>query len=168
MRRLTFGLASAFITFVIGISFSTFLFRHQTPQVKRLENYGARPAEDKIVEAVLRYQIQHYSAEVKQPTYFLSYGNDNDPSAEIMARLQEDYLHVNGLSQLSHNTNRYYYRGEDEQELIIRVGNIKWISPTEILVGGSYRSRGNIVDAYIYHVVLDNNQWIVKDSELIS
>ena len=89
----------------------------------------------------------------------------------MVVGLQREGLSVRRISQLGMNRGAIfdcYYCAQGPAEFILRVGNIRWVNDNEVLVGSSSRRWSLNTDrAYLYHVVLQGNRWVIKDYELL-
>ena len=173
MRILAIRVFVALLTFLIGL----LCFAVSRPARLELRNCVVNfedtrtAAEVEIATTVFRYNIQELFFDVESPTYFLSENEDRDAREEVVSRLRDEGLPVRRLSQLGMNRclqiDCVYCPKAPESELILRLGKIRWLNDREVLVGGSGRRWYLNARAFLYHVVLEGNRWIVKHYELL-
>lgn len=176
MRRLATYLLTLLLAFVIGVAVFKF---YRTHLVSGLSNCEILPTEEElqkyrdennIAEAVFRYQIQYQTLSIKQATFFLCVGPDNNPRDEIIEHLHASgyvvrkILDIGLTGRPTYDNFDYYY-----SEVILRVGDIHWKSDGEVIVGGSYRQwmNGN-EQVFVYRLIREGSDWKVVQSELIS
>ena len=186
MKHLVIHLAVALAMFTIGTTTHTLFSIRSDSEIKAHEVAKSRAQEEsKITQAVFRHQIGAASSSSLNTyappgtflntytpftdslpnTYYLSCYNYEDPSDQIMARLAfAKEIRVRKLSELPLDG----YVNDGQGRIFLRVGNIRWISANEVIVGGSYRNGWNMAQAYVYRVVRDKGGWRVISSETIS
>jgi hypothetical protein len=164
MRHL-FHLIVALTMFMIGTSASALL--SHTSKSKSSENTISRLAEETAIQyVVFRHQIEQ-NPNLERNIYYLSCYNYSDPSAGIMIYLNENGLPAKPLSQLHYDS---YFPNGGEIRVFVRVGSIRWVSDSEVVVAGSLRASGlrNDSQAYMYRLVRDDRGWKIISSETIS
>ncbi len=121
--------------------------------------------EDEIRETVFRYQFDHNASgqQKRAKAYFLSIcDKDRDPSDEFMKRFAGYKPPVRKASACRTNaTNGVVDKRTGEQGLLFRVTGIKWISDTEVQVGGGYYEAGLSASGNTYTVKKANRKWKV-------
>ncbi|HLX95794.1 MAG TPA: hypothetical protein VKU37_08625 [Verrucomicrobiae bacterium] len=125
---------------------------------------------DDIREAVLRYQFDH-NASGQQKTakvYFIGVGEKaTDPSDDLIKRFADHKPPVRKASA------SHYVQGKGildkktgEQGLAFNVGNIKWISDTEVEVYGGYYEGNLSSSGNTYTVKKESGKWIVTKDKI--
>lgn len=169
MKRLIVGLAVFCFAFGTGLLTNVALFGNDTACCSMPIEKARVRWQEKINEAVFRYQIGHFTP-VETAVYYLSVANDSDPGAETIASLKNSKLPVRRLSELDTYPTTFscYYCPDSETEFILRVGSVRWLSEDEVIVGGSLRRwRGNVDQAYLFRVVRERMIWVVKEHEVL-
>jgi hypothetical protein len=169
MKRFITHLVIALATFMVGVSATTLFpaFNH-TPESKLSERAAVRFVEEaEITGTVFRQQMEP-EANPELKTYYLSCHNYSDPPEEVMTYLVKNGLPVKALSQAQN----YSYRPNAAGRVFIRVGSVKWVSDTEVVVGGSVRDdtawSNHDTRTYIYRLVRGDKGWKVISTETIS
>ncbi|GEM_PF-4425061 len=125
--------------------------------------------EDAIKTAVLRYQYEQNPFGLPQDieVCFVSVGDpvlESDPTDDFLKRFQGLNLAVKKVSQCKFNASV-----EDAETglkgKICQVKNIIWINDAEVEVSGGIYFGLLAAGGYIYHVVWENNEWIVKEAQ---
>ena len=169
MKHFMIHLAIALATFVMGASATTlFPTFNRTPELKSSEGAAARLAEEvEITGIVFRQQIEPESTPGLK-TYYLSCHNYSDPPDEVMTYLVKNGLPVKALSQVQNHS----YSPNVTGRVFIRVGSVKWVSDTEVVVGASFRNDGawsnHDTRAYIYRLIRGDGGWRIISAETIS
>ena len=175
MRRIAVRILVALLTFSMGLFlFAIWQGAGHGPS-DRVVNLPAKEtksaAETEIAKTVFRFSIQQLFSDAESPTYFLGQHEDRDATEEVVVSLQREGLPVRRLSQLGMNRGVIfdcYYCPQATAEFILRIGRIRWVSDTEVFVGSSCRRWSLNADrAYLYHMVLEDNRWVIKDYELL-
>ena len=118
--------------------------------------------EDRVAEALFRHLLQEHQG---LRVYFLS-RDGADPSDDFMRRFQGErpLVKKNSLSV------RGKYRSILDKESgaiagIVSVGAVKWISDSEVEVGGAFYD-GEVIE-YRYRMARTNIGWIVTGKEFV-
>ncbi len=125
--------------------------------------------EDEIKTAVFLYQFEQNPSGLPQDikVCFLSLGApvlENEPTDYFLKRFQKQPFAVKKVSQCKVNV------GVEDKETglkgkICQVRNIKWINEAEVEVNGGIYFGLLAAGGYIYHVVWENDQWVVKEAK---
>lgn len=126
--------------------------------------------EDEIKTAVFLYQFEQNPSGLPQniDVRFLSVGDpvlEKDPTDYFLKRFQGEPFSVKKVSQCKLNA------GVEDRETglkgkICQVTSIKWVNDSEVEVTGGIYFDLMAAGGYIYHVVRENDQWIVKEAKL--
>lgn len=118
--------------------------------------------EDRVAEALIRHQLQEHQG---LRVYFVS-RDGADPSDDFMRRFpgETPLVKKNSLSV------RGKYRSILDKESgaiagIVSVGSVKWISDSEVEVGGGFYD-GEVIE-YRYRMARTNFGWIVSGKEFV-
>ena len=118
--------------------------------------------EDRVAEALFRHLLREHQG---LRVYFLS-RDGADPSDDFMRRFQGEtpLVKKNSLSV------RGKYRSILDKESgaiagIVSVGSVKWISDSEVEVGGGFYD-GEVIE-YRYRMARTNIGWIVSGKEFV-
>jgi hypothetical protein len=145
---------------------------------------GARPVprtlisrsvyEDDVLEAVFRHQFGHDASGLqwRAKVFFLSV-YDKDPSNNLMDRFEGHEPPVKRVSECEISAKtaggsdiHVVDRDTGEPGLICRVERITWVSDTEAEVEGGYYAGGRAASGYLYRVVREGEEWVVKKETL--
>ena len=166
MRRLAVRLAVAFLTFYLGVlvfdNLRVWKMHHDAPIARERTR-----SEDKILEIVLRFEMTHFTPDLSDSVYYLSYFRV-DPSAAVMNELQVKKLPVRRLSELDRGglTQHSNHLVLGDTEFILSVARIQWINKDEVLAVGSLRRGSNKLDrAFMFHLVREGASWVIKGYE---
>lgn len=121
-------------------------------------------AEDEIREVTFRYQFLHNASGLQQNAkiYFLAIADEHgDPTDEFMERFADDKPTVKKKSQAKVGGDGVKDRDTGEIGLIFRVDNIKWVSDTEVEVGGGYYEAGLSSSGNTYFLKKQKDRWVV-------
>ncbi len=137
--------------------------------------------EDDIREVVFRYRIGNRYVEFsKSPTFLTIDGKD--PSDEFMARfagLQPPvkkgsgaYVKENPFEDPPGDPNKWDRmrgklrdRSNDERAFSVHVGEISWITPTQVEIWGGTYCGWTCGDAGVFRVVKKDGRWVVEEYE---
>ena len=158
MRRLSIRFAIALLTFVVGVSAATVWYMNRPTFSRAVE-------EENIIELVFRHQIEEEGKSEGVAVFFLSRGEDTDPSDEFMRRFV-DMPGVRKFSQGNKRGDGVTDKRTGERGVILKVHRIEWISDAEVKVGTGTYAWGMGQSGYVCRVGRDNGRWIVKDCEL--
>jgi len=120
-------------------------------------------AEDEIREVTFRYQFLHNASGLQQNAkiYFLAIGEEGgDPTDEFMERFADDKP-TNKKESQAKLGDGVKDRDTGERGLIFRVGNIKWVSDTEVEVEGGYYEAGLSSSGNTYFLKKQKDKWVV-------
>lgn len=177
MRRIAGRILVALLTFSVGLLlFATLqnaVHGLSSCVVSLAPKETKTAAEAEIARTIFRFSIQQLFADVESPTYYLAEHEDRDATEDVVVSLQGEGLPVRRLSQLGMNRGpsfdcHYCPHGSGSAEFILRIGRIRWVSDKEVFVGSSCRRWSLNADrAYLYHMVLEDNRWVIKNYELL-
>ena len=170
MKRLLIGLLAALLTFYLGIITSNLHLLWLSSRWS--ESVQDRQTErDNIYEAVFRYQMQLHQADTGRTVYFLAC-SDNNPSDEFMNRFRgttDDLRRISQVTATHRSLNMHSTLINWRDELILRVGDVRWLSDTEVVVGGTIRQWYiHREEAYLYRLVREADRWRVVETELLT
>jgi len=125
---------------------------------------GFLTARDDIVEAVFRHQIQKHRADV----YFLSLESGDDPTDEFMGRFKGNSL-IKRVSQSTFGSSYFVMDiNSKERGAVLHAGPIKPINDNEVEVYAMISTGRDGSRGYSYHLLHEENQWVVKAEQPIS
>jgi hypothetical protein len=118
--------------------------------------------QDRVAEALIRHLLQEHQG---LRVYFLS-RDGADPSDDFMRRFQGERPVIKKRSL----SVRGKYRSILDKEsgaiaAIVSVGSVKWISDSEVEVGGGFYD-GEVIE-YRYRMVRSNVGWSVSSKEFV-
>ena len=120
--------------------------------------------ETDIREAVFRYQFEHNASSKQQSAeyYCLVTKGPKDPPPELMKRFAGHAPVVVPVSECRIDIELGVSRGTvSGRGLMFNVGDIKWISPTEVEVTGGYYEHGLSSSGNVYRLKHDGGVWKV-------
>lgn len=157
-------------------------------QVSRTAPRAAQ--EDDIREAVLRYQIgsptsaPHTDAAAQEPSvtprpndgdvghrmYFLSLGNNKDPSDELMRRFQGSTIPIKKVSESYWDKKgklccQVKEKGSNTLGLIYSVSNIRWLDDDTVKAQSGYIAGGLFARSNTYTLAREGDKWKVQHIE---
>jgi len=122
-------------------------------------------AESDIQEAVLRYLFEHEAQQQKPYTKVLFILSEKkDPDDRFIARFKGHTPPVKKGSEsiIAGDIGGVRDKKTGEFGMLYRVGAIKWINESEVVVDGSYYVAYLFAAGCSYRVVHDGDKWIVK------
>ncbi|MGA1871053.1 MAG: hypothetical protein ACMUJM_21170 [bacterium] len=121
--------------------------------------------EEDIMEATFRYQFLH--DQYKTEVYFLSRGQNQDPTDEFMNRFEDHKPPVKKVSESRKTaTEGVIDRDTGEKGVIFNIQSIMWISESEVHVEGD-DYRGNVgASGSTYYLKKENGKWIVMEARM--
>ena len=176
MRRFTLRFSIALLTFVIGVVMATFWYFRPTyrrapdkPVISRTVDdkpvISRTAEEENIAEVVFRHQVSEEGRSERIAVFFLSRGEDTDPSDEFMRRF-EGMAHVRKFSQCNKRGDGVTDKKTGKRGMILKLHRIEWINDAEVEVGVGTYAWGWGQSWSVCRVVRDNNEWVVKGCEL--
>jgi hypothetical protein len=163
MKRLSLRLFIALLTFIIGVAIATFW--HFRPTVLRPSDkpvFTRTIEEENIAEAVFRYQFENCCVNPKYSVYFISRGDDLDPSDNFMKRFAGHNPPVKKVSQSVKVSDGVNDKETGERGVILGIHRIKWLNNAEIDVSVSEFVWGWGQSGSVCRVVRENDKWKVK------
>jgi hypothetical protein len=130
--------------------------------------------DDDVLEAVFRHQFGHDASGLqwRARVFFLSV-YDRDPSNNLMDRFEGHEPPVKRVSECEisgkapgSSAIHVVDSKTGEPGLICRVERIRWVSDTEAEVTGGYYAGGKAGSGYLYRVVREGEEWVVKKDTL--
>lgn len=124
--------------------------------------------EDNIREAVFRYQFVHNASGQQQSAkvYFLSVGDNEDPSDAFMARFDKHKLPVKKRSQATGNT-EVIDKETGERGLKFCVTTIEPLTEDKVVVDGGYYEAGLSASGNVYTVERKDQRWVVTKDKML-
>jgi len=118
-------------------------------------------AEDDIRDAVFRYQIHHYKADV----YFLAI-SDRDPSSSFMTRFKGCKPPVKKQSESKLDPGRGIKdRRTGARGVVLHSEAVKWLNKNTVEVTGDYFQNMRAGSGWIFRVALKNGRWVVTEAK---
>jgi hypothetical protein len=127
-------------------------------------------AEDDIREAVFRYIFQH-SATQQHPyakAFYIAVEQDKDPSEQFLKRFVGHQPPVRKRSQSTYSKDGMGVvvdKDTGEGGIQYSVGALKWVSPEEARLEGSYHVGPLFAGGCEYKVILEQKRWMVQGCE---
>ena len=124
--------------------------------------------QDEIREAVFRYQFEHNASGQQQTAkvYFLSFGKDQEPSDEFIARFKDHKPPVKKRSQ-SKGQFEVIDKETGERGLIFSAVSIQVIDTNTVEVDGGYYEAGLSASGNVYTVKRNHGKWIVTKDQML-
>ena len=121
--------------------------------------------EEAIREAVFRYQFWHNGSAQQQTAkvYFLSIGDDEDPSDAFMARFDKHTPPVKKRSQAKGNIDKE----TGKRGLIFWVATIGPLDEDKVAVDGGYYEDGLSASGNVYTVERKDDKWVVTKNQML-
>lgn len=163
MKRKVLHLGVGLFTLLIRLTLAGLWFeRGRFQQEPSYPVVSRSTEEDRIAEALFRHLLQEHQG---LKVYFLS-REGVDPNDDFMRRFQGE-VPVKKKESLS--THGQYRRILDKETGatagIVSVGSIKWISDSEVEIGGGFYD-GEVIE-YRYRMRHTNAGWIIRSSEFV-
>lgn len=130
--------------------------------------------EDDVLEAVFRHQFGDDASGLRwrARAFFLSV-YEKDPSNNLMDRFEGHEPPLKRVSEceisaIAAGSSAIHVVDSNTGEpgLICRVKRIRWVSDTEAEVEGGYYAGGRAASGYLYRVVREGEEWVVKKETL--
>jgi hypothetical protein len=156
----------SFVLALLIISSVSVLGRHAAQQTKPKLTQAD---EEAIREAVFRYQFEHNASAQKQTAkvYFLSIGDDKDPSDAFMARFDKHKPPVKKLSQAPGPLDVNGKEIGDPGGLIFSVTTIEPVDEDKVLVNGGYYEGNLSASGNVYAVERKDHKWVVTKDQML-
>ncbi len=125
-----------------------------------------------IREATFRYQFQKNASgqQQKAGAYFLSLGRDSKPEypdEDFLRRFVDVQPPVKSAAQCESSAEKGVRdKQTGVQGLIFYVGEIKWISDTEVEVSGGYYEAGLSASGNTYYLKKKDGKWVVERDQM--
>jgi hypothetical protein len=162
MKQKVLYLGIGLFTFVTLILSGLWLERRAYRQAPSYPEVSRSAEEDRVAEVLFRHLLQEHQG---LRVYFLS-RDGADPSDDFMRRFQgkkplikKKSLSVRGKYRNIHDKESGAIAG------IVSVGPVKWISDSEVEIGGSFYD-GEVIE-YRYRMARTNIGWIVSGKEFV-
>jgi hypothetical protein len=127
--------------------------------------------EDRIHEAIFRYQFENNASGwgKEANVYFLSVGNYEDPSPELLEQFSGHIPVVKPVSAstLEPGTAQVLDIETGLPGLIFRVDGIRWLSDNEVEVDGGYDEASESATGNIYRAIKQSDGWEVVDCQML-
>jgi hypothetical protein len=125
--------------------------------------------EDDIREAMYRYLINDYDPKREISAYFFSITENESPDPDFMKRFTGNIPPVKTVAgfHIGKTSNEVLDNETGKRGVRLFVGDIEWISSNEVNICAGYYYNGLASAGRLYHMVLDNGKWIVKDEKLL-
>ena len=161
MRRLIIYVLFALLTFSIGIG-SNSLINSRSKSAERISE------RDNIYEAVFRYEMAQHNSSVGRTVYFLSYGDDKIPSDKFLQRFRVSNISVKTSADPFLNTGGQFFGENALTELALYLTEVKWLSDSEVVVGGSCRGNWGYLYSYLFRVRREGDKWVIVEVKSIT
>lgn len=165
MKRFTSRSSIALLIFLIGAAIATTWhfrpsFRLEKPVVSRTAD------EENIAEMVFRHQASEEGRSEGDAVFFLSRGEDTDPSDEFMRRF-ESVSRVRKFSECNKRGEGVTDKKTGERGMILEIHGVEWINDAAVKVGVTTYAWGWGQSGSVCHVVRDDGRWVVTGCELV-
>lgn len=115
--------------------------------------------EDNVAEVVFLHHIEESQEYGSHKLYFLSRGEDMDPSEEFMLRFDSQPFHVKRVSQGVKAPDGVEDKETKERGCILSINRIAWVSDSEAQVSLSEYAWSWGQAGYSCRVVRENGKW---------
>lgn len=121
--------------------------------------------EDNIAEVVFRYQMNDCFPGRQRQVYFLRRAKD-DPSDRFMKRFEGDTPPVKKFSQSTKLSDGLADKDSRQPGILLGVAKIEWDDAAKVTVIGSCFADTENVMEYVYEVIREGKQWVVKGRKI--
>lgn len=128
--------------------------------------------ENDIRESLFRYEFAHHRALGKPEVYFLAIGDARmlerkDPDETLMSKFANVAPRVAKGSEATWSMREGAYDTKTrESGVILFVGAVRWISDSEIRVGGGYAEYGLNAADFIYTLKWKWGRWVITREQM--
>lgn len=176
MRQNTIRIGLTLLALSAGTIAFTWWFYNQvgTPQVN-LPTFGSMGTantqsrileEDDIAEVVFRDQFKQCFPDKERQVYFLFRKAKEDPSNKFMKRFQENTPPVKKFSQSRKHSDGISDKDSGRRGILLGVGKIQWVDDSKVeVIGSCFADAENLME-FVYDVIREGNQWVVKGSKI--
>jgi hypothetical protein len=121
-------------------------------------------AEDDIREATFLYQFQHLTTQQVANAKFhcLVYGDkEAGPSDQFLKRFAGHQPPIKNAALVYGSGDGYFTKGSHDRVLLFRVTHIKWVTDSEVEVGGGCLDGSSTDSPHIYSLRKEKDKWVV-------